>query len=283
MVYAFTIQPGIYHAFEDEAEQIEQCREWGLLSGKATKTKAFFYKGNGLNVPCTIVGYTDKMTAVIEFDNKQQHCIHPSYLKEMQAANYGQRQWSAGEAAPEAGASEGSDPAGNAEPAVENAANGAAETPADAAGQTQPAADPAPAPRMESVSGQTEPAEPDKPASAAAAADAPKPKAKKEKAPKLQLPEGKVKMTATVQEFTTVPNHFSDNDDEVIIYENVAIAEPETEIGTAWSSHSATLKKLELEVGDTITFEAKIVAKKLTRYPVPYKINNPAKIQKGQD
>lgn len=279
MVYAFTIQPGIYHAFEDEAEQIEQCREWGLLSGKATKTKAFFYKGNGMNVPCTIVGYTDKMTAVIEFDNKQQHCIHPSYLKEMQAANYGQRQWSAGEAASETDAPEGSDPAGNVEPPAETATDVALETPAGAVQQTEPD----PAPRAESASGKAEPAEPDKPAGAAPAADAPKAKAKKEKAPKLQLPEGKVKMTATVQDFTTVPNHFSDSDDEVIIYENVAIAEPETEIGTAWSSHSATLKKLELEVGDTITFEAKIVAKKLTRYPVPYKINNPAKIQKEQE
>ncbi|WP_405079970.1 hypothetical protein ACI48J_20105 [Paenibacillus chitinolyticus] len=283
MVYAFTIQPGICHAFEDEAEQIEQCKEWGLLSGKATKTKAFFYKGNGLNVPCTIVGYTDRMTAVIEFDNKQQHCIHPSYLKEMQAANYGQRQWSSSENDTEADASEGNDAAGNAEPAVETAADGAAETPAGAVQQTRPAAEPVPAPRTESASGQDDPAVPDASAGAASAADAPKAKAKKEKAPKLQLPEGKVKMTATVQDFTTVPNHFSDNDDEVIIYENVTIVEPETDIGTAWSSHSATLKKLELEVGDTITFEAKIVAKKLTRYPVPYKINNPAKIQKEQE
>ncbi|MGX4584149.1 hypothetical protein [Paenibacillus chitinolyticus] len=279
MVYAFTIQPGIYHAFEDEAEQIEQCKEWGLLSGKAIKTKAFFYKGNGLNVPCTIVGYTDKMTAVIELDNKQQHCIHPSYLKEMQAANYGQRQWSSGEAAPEADASEENEPAGN----VEIAADEAVETSAGAVQQAQPAAEPVPAPQTESASGQAAPADPDKPAAASEAVDAPKAKAKKEKAPKLQLPEGKVKMTAKVQDFTTVPNHFSDNDDEVIIYENVAIVEPETDIGTAWSSHSATLKKLELEVGDTITFEAKIVAKKLTRYPVPYKINNPAKIQKEQE
>ncbi|MFD7522665.1 hypothetical protein [Paenibacillus chitinolyticus] len=275
MVYTFTIQPGIYHAFEDEAEQIEQCKEWGLLSGKAVKTKAFFYKGNGLNVPCTIVGYTDKMTAVIELDNKQQHCIHPSYLKEMQAANYGQRQWSSGEA----DASEENESAGN----VETAADEAVETSASAVQQAQPAAEPMTAPQAESISGQAAPAGPDKPAAASEAVDAPKAKAKKEKAPKLQLPEGKVKMTATVQDFTTVPNHFSDNDDEVIIYENVAIVEPETDIGTAWSSHSATLKKLELEVGDTITFEAKIVAKKLTRYPVPYKINNPAKIQKEQE
>ncbi|MNJ48440.1 hypothetical protein D3C77_436330 [compost metagenome] len=79
-----------------------------------------------------------------------------------------------------------------------------------------------------------------------------------------------------------MPNHFSDNDDEVIIYENVAASEPELEIGDAWSSHSATIKKLELEIGDTITFEAKIVAKKLTRHPVPYKLNNAAKIQKQE-
>lgn len=103
---------------------------------------------------------------------------------------------------------------------------------------------------------------------------------KKEKKQKLQLPEEKVKLSAIVKEFTTVPNHFSDNDDEVVIYEAVTIIEPETEIGEAWSSHSATLKKNELAIGDKITFEAKIVAKKLTKYPVPYKINNPAKIQK---
>ncbi|MNY77660.1 hypothetical protein D3C86_2176390 [compost metagenome] len=52
------------------------------------------------------------------------------------------------------------------------------------------------------------------------------------------------------------------------------------EVGTAWSSHSATLKKLELAIGDTVTFECKIVAKKLSKHPVPYKINNPGKMQK---
>jgi hypothetical protein len=88
-------------------------------------------------------------------------------------------------------------------------------------------------------------------------------------------------MSAVVKEFTTVPNHFSDNDDEVIIYEAVTITEPDViDVGEAWSSHSATVKKQELEVGDVITFEAKIIKKKLTRNPVPYKINNPSKIQK---
>lgn len=248
MAYAFTIEPTTYIAFEDEAAQIEKCKEWGLLSEKASKTKAFFYKGNGMNLACSIVGYVDNMTAIIELDNKQLHCIHPSYLKEMQAASYGQRVTAITE---------------------------------EATAPTTAPADPEPAKQQEEAA--QEPAE-----SAAAVVEiepeAPKatePAKGKGKKQKLQLPEEKVKMTAIVKEFTTVPNHFSDNDDEVIIYEAVMITDPETEVGEAWSSHSATLKKLELEVGDKLTFEGKIVAKKLTKHPVPYKINNPAKLQKG--
>jgi hypothetical protein len=238
MAHAFIIEPTGYIAFENEAAQIEKCKEWGLLSEKATKTKAFFYKRTGMNLACSIVGFVDKMTAVIEFDNQQRHCIHPSFLKEMQASNFGQKL--------SAAAADSVDPEG-----VE------LETPKD---ETLP-----PEEAVIEVPNAEEP---------------PKAKAKKEKAQKLQLPEEKVKMTATVKEFTTVPNNFSDNDDEVVIYEAVSIAEPETEIGAAWSSHSATLKKLELEIGDTISFEAKIIAKKLTKHPVPYKINNPSKIEK---
>lgn len=105
-----------------------------------------------------------------------------------------------------------------------------------------------------------------------------KPAASKKK-PALQLPEDKLKVTAVVKEFTTVPNHFSDNDDEVIIYENVAIEGHELAIDEVWSSHSATLKKLELKEGDPVSFEAKIVAKKLSQHPVKYKINNPSKMK----
>ncbi|MZQ82139.1 hypothetical protein GQF01_08300 [Paenibacillus sp. 5J-6] len=251
MVLAFTIQPETYTSFEDEAEQLEQCKAWGLLSEKAAKTKAFYYKNNGMNLPCDIVGLVDQMTAVIAFDNKQLHCIHPSYLKEMQAANYSQRLTVASD-----------------ETAGTEAAEPETEALVAAVDSISIADDSAPADQEE------------------AEAKAPKTKqpkekaAKKEKAPKLELPEDKVKMIATVQEFTTVPNNFSDNDDEVIIYEAVSITDPAMEIGTAWSSHSNTLKKLELEVGDTVTFECKIVAKKLSKHPVPYKINNPAKMQK---
>jgi hypothetical protein len=238
MLYSFIIEPDTYNAFENEAAQIEKCKKWSLLSEKASKTKAFFYKGNGMNLACSIIGFVDKMTAVIEFDNKQKHCIHPSYLKEMQASNYSQKLTAAAE--------EWVEPEG---------------LELDMLQQEAP-------PVEEATIEEPKVQEP------------PKGKAKKEKPQKLQLPEEKVKMTATVKEFTTVPNNFSDNDDEVVIYEAVSITEPEIEIGAAWSSHSTTLKKLQLNIGDTITFEGKIVAKKLTKHPVAYKINNPAKLQK---
>jgi hypothetical protein len=245
LVYSFVIEPGLFFTFDSEAEELDRCKEWGLLSDKASKTKTFYYKGHGLNEACRIVGFVDKMTAVIEFGNKQKHCIHPSYLKEMQASNYGQRyaaKTESGEEAAEAGLTP--EAIEEAPPALEPAAE-------------EPALQ--------------------EPKEQAPAAGAP---AKKGKTKKIELPEEKVKMVATVKEFTTVPNHFSDNDDEVIIYEAVSIVDTETELGAAWSSHSATLKKLELAVGDTIAFEAKVIAKKLTKHPVPYKINNPAKIRK---
>ncbi|GGF86118.1 hypothetical protein [Paenibacillus aceti] len=261
MGFEFAIEPLNYIAFEDEAEQIEQCKEWGLLSGKAAKTKTYFYKGNGLNMSCKIVGMVDKITAVIELENQQLHCIHPSYLKEMQAASYGQRSAVEGIVTP-----------------IDN--------PEDSIQDTDPEIISSGAKDVEAIKATSEgkPTQADEPivdiSDPDYASQAPQGKVKGAKKQKLELPEGKVKMTATVQDFTTVPNHFSDKDDEVVIYEAVSVLEPELEIGEAWSSHSATLKKFELAVGDTITFEAKIIAKKLTKHPVAYKINNPAKIQK---
>ena len=261
MTYAFIIEPTTYNAFENEETLIDKCKEWGLLSDKAVKAKAFFYRGNGMNLPCSIVGYVDNSTAVIELDNRQQHCIHPSYLKEMQAANYGQKL--------SATAEEESTKPGEAE--LEPLQVEVQELTKSDESIDKPIVEKSKV--EESIVGIVDISEDPEP---------PKSKPKKEKKQKPQLPEEKVKMTAIVQEFTTVPNHFSDNDDEVVIYEAVTIVEPELEIGEAWSSHSATLKKHELAIGDKITFEAKIVAKKLTKYPVPYKINNPAKIQKEE-
>ncbi|MBM7566651.1 hypothetical protein [Paenibacillus sacheonensis] len=268
MEHTFTIEPGGFSAFEDEDALIGQCKEWGLLSDKAVKSKAFVYKRGGSTLPCTIVGIVDFMTAVIEFENKQRHLIHPSLLKEMQASTYGQRQRAVETA--EAETSDASEEASLAEAvAVKEALDDETN---EAASDAKPGAA---APVVDK-----QPPTPDKPQAEKQPVTAAKEKPAKKKSAKPQLPEEKVKLTAVVKEFTTVPNHFADEDDEVIVYENVAIVEPELELGDAWSSHSNTLKKLELEVGDAITFEAKIVAKKLTKHPVPYKINNPSKIVK---
>lgn len=301
MTYAFTIEPPDYYALDNEDELIAKCQEWGLISAKATKLKTFYYKGNGLNLPCTILGYVDHMTAVIELDNGDKHCIHPSYLKEMQASGYSTRGLSA--AGAEAGtdqeaAEQNRDTAAADDSAASVNGKSASVRSGSAAGSSVKADSPAepvdPEEDMdESDSFSGLKGDPDGlveeyigplTGTGTDTASETKPKSKaapKAKAVKIDLPDGKVKMSAVVKEFTTVPNHFSDNDDEVIIYESVTITEPDViEVGEAWSSHSATMKKQELEVGDVLSFEAKIIKKKLTRNPVPYKINNPSKIQK---
>lgn len=110
-----------------------------------------------------------------------------------------------------------------------------------------------------------------------------KPKAKKEtkeRKPKLDLPADKVSFEAVVKEFATKYNHFTESEDEVLILENVKImGDNPLEVGEAWCGYSNTLKKQELEAGQAITFDAKIVDKKLNK-DVPYKINNPSKIVK---
>ncbi|WP_405116645.1 hypothetical protein MHH28_16125 [Paenibacillus sp. FSL K6-1217] len=266
MSYSFVVEPPAVQEFESEDERIERCKEWNLLPGSATRVKTYMYKRQGLTLPCEIVGFVDHQTVVIQFENKQQHCIHPAYLKEMQTASFGQR----AQAAADARAEESAESAG--ETVMEDAAVEAGE----AAGKGLRSANAA------EGAGSAEAAERSGSGSAAELAapeEKPRKPAASKKKPALQLPEDKLKVTAVVKEFTTVPNHFSDNDDEVIIYEGIAIEGHDLAIEEVWSSHSATLKKLELKEGDRVSFEAKIVAKKLTQHPVKYKINNPSKMK----
>lgn len=102
------------------------------------------------------------------------------------------------------------------------------------------------------------------------------------KEPELVLPEGKLSFDATVSQFASVPNPFSDTDDEVIIFEPASfLYENEVVVlESAWTSHGTGMKKLELEIGDKLSFEAKVVAKKLNKHPVKYKLNNAGKIVK---
>lgn len=283
------ITPSDYIAFEDEAEAIDKCKEWGLVTPKATKLKAFYHKGTGKNIACEIVGYVDDITTVIKLETGELHLIHPSYLKEMQAASYGNKNTAMGS---ESRDNEAASDEGISEEVIrpktvddEAISDEAAEMDLDAVAKTEEKVEDSLDPSVESLEGIVDisfPSE-DEAFSPEPIVKPKESKAKKAKQPKLELPVDKVKMSAKVAEFTTVPNHFSESEDEVIIYEEVKVIEPELLIGEAWSSHSATIKKLELEVGDVLTFEAKIVAKKLTKHPVAYKINNPSKIQKNEE
>lgn len=117
-------------------------------------------------------------------------------------------------------------------------------------------------------------------------------KAKKEKENKIVLPAEKVHFTAKVKQFSMTYNSFTEENDEVIILENVELQlDPPIHLDYAWCSHSKTLKKLELAIGEGLEFDGKITAKKLTKgkdsppeynfdAAVPYKINNPSKLTK---
>ncbi|HEY2422053.1 MAG TPA: hypothetical protein VGI04_11570 [Neobacillus sp.] len=121
-----------------------------------------------------------------------------------------------------------------------------------------------------------------------------KEKVQKSKKEKIDLPVEKVHFTAQVKQFAMTYNPFNEENDEVVVLENVLILqEPPIELGTAWCSHSKTLKKFELVIGDQLEFDGKVAAKKLAigkdvpkefeiDSAVMYKINNPSKIEKKE-
>jgi hypothetical protein len=220
--------PGQYTNFENEEQAVEFCKVWGLLPQKSTKQKEYRYKGQSMDVPCEIIGFADHVFAVIRI-GEQLHNIHPSYLREMQTAQYGK---------------------GKLE---EEGESMDAELPGDEE-------------KTEEKKEKKEKKSVEKPV---------------KEAP-ITLQEGKTSIEAIVSEFATVPNPFSGTDDEVVIFEQVSFLNENEPIvlESAWSSLSIALKKLELQLGDKLSFEAKVVAKKLNKHAVKYKINNAAKIVK---
>lgn len=101
---------------------------------------------------------------------------------------------------------------------------------------------------------------------------------KKEKV-KVELPAEKVSCSAKIKGFEKKYNHFTQEDEDVVLYEEMMIEDqPFLPNGLAWSSYSKTLQKLELEFGDTISFQAKLAANKFQ--DALCKINAPSKIKK---
>lgn len=250
-----------YATFLDEAHFKEKLKEWGLPIAK----KEFWYKDRGFQALVTIKGYEsygitgEYNTLVIEFEDGQLSLIHPAYLKEMQAGSFGKESLVPLE---EKGADEDSD--------IKDVKAESADT------ESKPEA-------STTAKSELETPKVTKPKAS---------KPKKEKAPKLVLPVDKVHFTATVKQFALTYNPFNEENDEVVVLENVEIAQEQPlQLGLAWCSHSKTLKKFELAAGDQLEFDGKVAAKKLSKgkdvpdefvieEPVPYKINNPSKINK---
>ena len=258
---------GEFDTFRDEDHYKEKLKEWGLSSAKEAK-REFWYKDRHSQRLVSIKGYetygsaAELNTVVIEFNDGHLSCIHPAYLKEMQQSSFGKESLLNLE--------------DNDIPTVESDSN-KAEDSSPAPSKTSavkelPKKEAEPKPQQTKVK-ETKP--------------------KKEKAPKLELPADKVHFAATVKQFAMTYNPFNEENDEVVVLENVKIIQDNPlEIGFAWCSHSKTLKKFELAVGDQLEFDGKVAAKKLAKgkdveeeflvdVPVLYKVNNPSKIVKN--
>jgi len=261
---------GEYETFRDVDHYKEKLREWGLSSAREAK-KEFWYKDRNYQRLVTIKGYEtygsalDINTLVIEFQDGNLTCIHPAYLKEMQQSSFGK----------ESMITESSE----AEVVTAPEEVTAVEVPLAAEDIDVP----------ETIKA----AESAKKEAAPKQAKVKEPKPQKEKAPKLELPADKVHFTASVKQFALVYNPFNEENDEVVVLDNLQIVQEENplEIGLAWCSHSKTLKKFELAIGDSLEFDGKVAAKKLGKgkdvdeeflvdVPVLYKVNNPSKIVK---
>ncbi|USK52102.1 hypothetical protein LIT38_11930 [Bacillus sp. CMF12] len=249
---------GNFETFQDDAHYEEKVREWGLSTTREVK-KEFWYKEKTQQRLVTVKGYQaygesgDYYTIIIEFQDGNLSCIHPAYLKEMQSPSFG-KALAADFADTSSAPFEKEAPKKASEKSEEVTKN-----PPENSNKTKPSAK----------------------------------KAKKEKEPALELPAEKVHFTAKVKQFALSWNHFNEDNDEVIVLEDVVIQEDEPiEVGLGWCSHSKTLKKFELQPGESLEFDGKIVKKKLPKgkdcdeefiveEPVLYKINNPSKIKKS--
>lgn len=88
---AYLPPQGDYESFTDEEHFALKLKEWGLSTAK----KEFWYKDKDHQRLVSIKGYQeygetdDFNTIIIEFQDGNLSCIHPAYLKEMQAASFG--------------------------------------------------------------------------------------------------------------------------------------------------------------------------------------------------
>ncbi|MEH7012465.1 hypothetical protein V7087_16895 [Neobacillus niacini] len=85
---------GDFEGFRDEDHYREKLKEWGLSSAKEAK-REFLFKERNYQRVVKIKGFEtygkseEFNTLVIEFQDGNLSCIHPAFLKEMQASSFG--------------------------------------------------------------------------------------------------------------------------------------------------------------------------------------------------
>lgn len=92
-----------------------------------------------------------------------------------------------------------------------------------------------------------------------------------------QVPTEKVKLEFVVERFDTLYNPFNDKEDPIMILKEVMIEGNSNGIDKLWCSVSKTIEKHNIEEGQKISCEGKIVLKNYKK-EVQYKLNNPSKI-----
>ncbi|WP_050182906.1 hypothetical protein [Domibacillus robiginosus] len=245
---------GEYEHFKSEEDYAEKAKEWGLSSAKEAK-KEFWYKGKTYKRLVTIKGFQRHgldCTVTILVIEFQDGCLSCIYPDYLKDMQSANFGRESRITSPEA--------------------------------KKQPG-DFEPSSKKETVkSGEQNEAIPAQKSAA--------PKAKKTIQPAIELPEGKVHFTAVVKQFALSWNHFSEENDEIVVFKNVQIVQEEpVDIELAWCSHSKTLKKLELQPEESLEFDGKIVKKSFPKgkdvdeeftvdVPVRFKINNPSKLIK---
>lgn len=81
-----------FYSFTTREEYEELGRSWGLFGVNPKET--FLYKGDGWQETVTLAGYQtygkkdENHTIVVQFQDGSLGCIHPGYLKEMQAKSF---------------------------------------------------------------------------------------------------------------------------------------------------------------------------------------------------
>lgn len=87
-----TIKPEDFNKLEDPEEILDFLKKVGAeKEEKKNPRENYLYKGlyTDESVNCEIIGYNGNYEVIIRMESGELHCIHPSYLVEMQSSKFG--------------------------------------------------------------------------------------------------------------------------------------------------------------------------------------------------